>query len=60
MRPQWILDLEARRDATIARIAERVEAEQALARERIAALDWCRANGNPHLASPLSGDGGSE
>jgi hypothetical protein len=34
---------------TLGRIGERVDAETALRNERIAALAWCRANGNPHL-----------
>ena len=32
-----------------ARILQSVAASKALRDERIAALDWCRANGNPHL-----------
>jgi hypothetical protein len=47
-RPQWMVDLDARYAATKARIAERVAGEIAERNERIAALAWCRANGNPH------------
>lgn len=36
---------------TIGRIADRTEAEVALRNERIAALEWCRKNGNPHRAA---------
>jgi hypothetical protein len=32
----------------IGRIAGRVEHWQAEEREKVAALAWCRANGNPH------------
>ena len=46
----WIAAIEARRDATIARIAKQVGDDVALAHEKTAALAWCRANGNPHLA----------
>ena len=41
-------DLHARLAETTARIKSRVAADIELRNERIAALDWCRANGNPH------------
>lgn len=40
----------ARLRASYARISRQVDANVALEKERIAALEWCRANGNPHLA----------
>jgi hypothetical protein len=36
-------------EASFARITKQVEGNRALEKERIKALEWCRANGNPHL-----------
>lgn len=38
----------ARLSATMARIGARVDDWQAEEREKLEALAWCRANGNPH------------
>lgn len=43
-------ELSERHSATLRRIDNRISAALALAAEKKAALDWCRANGNPHLA----------
>jgi hypothetical protein len=49
--PQYMLAKGAGRlRATYARIAYSAAADQEFVRERAAALEWCRANGNPHLA----------
>lgn len=49
--PEWVnpADPVAQRLAeTLGRISGRVEHWQAEEREKVAALAWCRANGNPH------------
>ena len=48
----WITTLHDRLGATKARIGERVQHEIDERNERIAALAWCRANGNPHRPKP--------
>lgn len=40
---------------TYARIANATAGDRALAAERIQALEWCRANGNPHLETVEGG-----
>lgn len=41
--------IKARLRATYARIANSVAGDRERAAEKTRALDWCRANGNPHL-----------
>jgi hypothetical protein len=41
--------LKAQMRETYARIARSVAGDRELALEKVAALEWCRANGNPHL-----------
>lgn len=54
-RPQWITDLHARANETRERIRLGIEEDRALAREKALALEWCRANGNPHIPPPPKG-----
>lgn len=42
--------LQRRLAATLARIGEGMEQEERRQKELLAALNWCRSNGNPHLA----------
>ena len=42
--------------ASLARLTRQVAANVALEKERIAALEWCRANGNPHRPKETPND----
>ncbi len=49
--PDWVdrsSPVAQRLAATLGRIADRVDASVAEEKEKMAALAWCRANGNPH------------
>ena len=49
--PDWVNPADPiaqRLAATLGRIADRVDASVAEEKEKMAALAWCRANGNPH------------
>lgn len=54
--PDWVDDrscpVAQRLALTLGRIADRVDASVAEEKGKIAALAWCRANGNPHLPPP--------
>jgi len=49
-------DLHARLEATKARIGASIKADKELHAERVAALAWCRANGNPHKPKDTNHD----
>lgn len=48
-RDQSRLELATRHAETLGRIDTRIASEVALRAEKNTALQWCRANGNPHL-----------
>ena len=57
--PDWVdrnNPVAIRLAATLGRIADRVDASVAQEKEKIAALAWCRANGNPHNPPPPTGE----
>lgn len=46
---------EAKHAATKDRLRQQTEANTALRREMIVALEWCKANGNPHRKADREG-----